>query len=132
MWDGYSQRAMAKFNLIFSLFLILISQQVYSSLPASDSEISTQKNKEIEESFVSNDSFPINWGDIPGGRINLNVSLSVVDYDLGLSKSKDINSGLTFSVSRNNLKYFIARSSVFTRYSAVYIPIYIQTASFLL
>lgn len=123
---------MAKFNLIFSLFFLLFFQQAYSSIPANEKDIYSQKNNGIEVNFVANDSFPGIWGDLPGGRVNLNVSLSVTDSDLGLSKSKDINSGLTFSVSKSNLRYFIARSSVFTRYSAVYIPIYLQTASFLL
>jgi hypothetical protein len=125
-------KAMAKFNLIFSLLLLLVFQQVYSSLPASDNDISSPKNNKIEASFVANDSFSGVWGDVPGGRINLNVSLSVTDCDLGLSKSKDICSGLKYSISKNNLKFVIAQSSVFTRYSAVYIPIYLQTASFLL
>lgn len=125
-------KAMAKFNLIFSLLFLLVFQQVYSSLPASDKDISSQKNNGIETSFVPNDSFPGIWGDLPGGRVNLNVSLSVTDCDLGFSKSKDIYSGLTFSVTKSNLKFFIAKSTVFTRYSAVYIPIYLQTASFLL
>jgi hypothetical protein len=125
-------KAMAKFNLIFSLLFLLVFQQAYSSLPASDKDITSQKNNGIEASFVANDSFPGIWGDLPGGRVNLNVSLSITDCDLGLSKSKDIYSGLTFSVTKSNLQFFIAKSTVFTRYSAVYIPIYLQTASFLL
>jgi len=124
--------AMAKFNLIFSLFFLLVFQQAFSSLPASDKDISVQNGNEIEVSFEANDSFPGIWGDVPGGRVDLNVSLSIIDSDPGISKSKDVLTGLTFSISETSLKFFIAQSSVFTRYSAVYIPIYLQTASFLL
>lgn len=124
--------AMARLNFILSLFFLLVFQQAYSSLPASDKDISSQKNNGIEASFVANDSFPGIWGDVPGGRVDLNVSISVIDSDPGISKSKVVVNGLIFSVTESSLKFFIAQSSVFTRYSAVYIPIYLQTASFLL
>jgi len=123
---------MLKLKLIFSMIFLLAIQQVYSSFPSSDQAFSFQDSKVTEISFEANDSLPGIFGDVPAGRTAVNPFLTESDCDPGFSKSKDIFSGLAFSVTKSNLKFFIAQSSVFTRYSAVYIPIYLQTASFLL
>lgn len=113
------------------IFLLAI-QLVYSSCPKNDQRFTFQDNKVTEISFEANDSLPGIYGDVPAGRIVVNTFLVEKDCDPGYSKSKEIFSGLTFSVADSNLKFFISQSSVFTRYCAVYIPIYLQTASFLL
>ena len=123
---------MAKLKLIFSLLFLLVFQQAYCAPLLSDKNFSVQKSDGIESSFESNDSFPGIFGDVPAGRIVVTSFLSEVECDPGISKSKVVLSGLTFSVTKSNLEFFIAQTSVFTRYSAVYIPIYLQTASFLL
>lgn len=113
------------------IFLLAI-QQVYSSCPKCEQRFIFEDNKVTEISFEANDALPGIYGDVPAGRIVINTFLTETDCDPGISKSKNVFSGLTFSVTKSNLEFFIAQSSVFTRYSAVYIPIYLQTASFLL
>lgn len=130
--DSDILKAMLKLKLIFFMIFLLAIQQVYSSFPKSDQAFSFQDSKVTEISFEANDALPGIFGDVPSSRIVVNTFLTETDCDPGISKSKNVFSGLTFSVTKSNLKFFIAQSSVFTRYSAVYIPIYLQTASFLL
>jgi len=129
---------MLKLKCIISIFFVLAIQQVYAASSdehnySFDEDFKIESSFEPNESsFEANDSFPGIWGDVPAGRIGINCTIRLVECDPGFSKSKDVLSGLIFSVTKNHLKFLIARSSIFTRYSAVYIPIYLQTASFLL
>lgn len=121
--------AMLKIKQVI-LFLFLF---VFTQVNAAPTEAMLQDVADdhcIETCFQANDSFPGLWGDIPAGRICVNFSLTITDCDPGISKSKEVASGLAFSIFQNNLRLIISGSSVFTRQSAVYIPIYLQTATF--
>ncbi|MBW8330837.1 MAG: hypothetical protein K0M40_02370 [Prolixibacteraceae bacterium] len=122
---------MAKLRLIFSLFFLLAVQQAYSSLPVSEISLPTEEVDGFALRIEANHSHSCIWGDVPLGRIGLNIPIKLTDCNPGTSKSK-VLSGLIFSISESNLKFFIARTSFATRYSAAYIPIYLQTASFLI
>jgi len=122
---------MLKLKYIISIFFLLAIQQVYAVSSNEHQELFDDEYK-IESSFESDDSFPGVFSDVPLGRIVIQSVFSATECDPGFSKSKDVFTGLIFSVTKSNLKFFISQSSVFTRYSAVYIPIYLQTASFLL
>lgn len=115
-------------NIIVIIFLLAIQQ--VSAIPSDDIRLNSGDNSNIEISFKANDSFPGIYGDVPSGRVAVNLSFCVTDCDPGISKSKDVLSGLTFSTSKSNLQFFNFQSAVFTRHSAVYIPIYLQTATF--
>lgn len=122
---------MLKLKFILSIVLLLVIQQVYSSLPITEQSSSIQ-DVITESSFEANDSHPGIFGDVPSGRIMVNSFSSETECHPGFSKSKNVFTGLIFSVTKSKLKFVISQSPVFTRYSAVYIPIYLQTASFLL
>jgi hypothetical protein len=123
---------MIKVKLIFSLIFFLAVHQVGFSVNLMELSLPVQSDDETELSFEANDSLPGIWGDVPVGKVSVGFCISVKDLFAGNNNSKNIQSGLFFSAAKTKLDFFIARSSVFTRYSAVYIPIYLHTASFLL
>jgi hypothetical protein len=120
---------MLKLKHFISVILLLAVQQV-SAFQSNNLRVTGGEDFKVELSFEANDSFPGIWGDVPAGRVDISLSQVESDCDPGISKSKNIFQGLSFSVSKSNLKFFIADSAIFTRYSAVYIPIYLYTATF--
>jgi hypothetical protein len=122
---------MLKLKYIISIFFLFAVQQIYAA-SSNECPESFGDDYKIESSFEADNSFPGVFSDLPSGRIVVQSVFSETKCDPGFSKSKNVFTGLIFSVTKSNLEFFISQSSVFTRYSAVYIPIYLHTASFLL
>lgn len=113
---------MVKLKLVFSIIFLLTVQQVSSSLPLNELSFPVQEDNQIESCVELIDSLPEIFGDMPSGIVVDNFAIAGTDCFAGNFKSKDVQSGLTFPVAMINLKFSLAQSSAFTRYSAVSIP----------
>lgn len=113
------------------LISILAAQQVYSLNRSGDLSF-LGHNSDVHLSFEVDDFVPGIFGDVPAGQIVVNQVIDITNCLPGTSKSKDIQTGITFSVVKTNLIFAVVQSSVFTRSCAVFVPIYLQAASFLL
>jgi hypothetical protein len=113
------------------IFLLAIQQGHYSAHTVELSFL-VQDMSQVATCFESNDSIHGIFGGIPSNKVEINFFILVTDCFKGNPKSKDVQSGFTYSVAKSNLQFLIAQTSFYTRFSAVRIPIYLQTANLLL
>ncbi len=122
---------MEKLKLLFTLVFLLAIQQVCFA-QYNEQNFPPQSSHEIKISFEVNDFIPSMYGDVTSGQLTSNFVSEATNCHPGNSKSKITQSGLNYSVTKTNLICSVIESTVFTRQCTVFVPIYIQAASFLL
>ena len=131
MWDRYIFR-MKKLKSLLVLVFLLAAQQGYSAHRISELIYPIQNDHEAALSFEVNDFTPGIFGEIPTGQIIVSFTPESTKSHPGNSNSKEIQSGLTYSIIKTNLTYSVMQSTVFTRQCTVFIPIYLHKTSFLI